>query len=124
MNYTHEFDETSGICTIQVTGVFRRPEDSDELKRFAADFFTSNGCRLFLVDVSQTELIAGTMPTFYAGTPQGELARVLRQVKTAFVRRSLTEDDHFLETVAVNRGFKLRAFDSIDKAVAWLARGT
>ncbi|ANA39647.1 MULTISPECIES: hypothetical protein [Geobacter] len=40
------------------------------------------------------------------------------------VRQNFAEDDEFLKTAAANRGFELRAFDSIDKAVAWLARGT
>ncbi|MBN2000298.1 hypothetical protein JW935_22300 [candidate division KSB1 bacterium] len=120
MKYTSEFDNTSGICTVRVTGEYRRPDDSDKLKHFAIDFFMEHGCRLFLFDMTQTRVISGTMPTFNAANPPDELAQSLRKIKTAFVRRELDEDDRFFENVAVNRGFPLRAFDSFDKAVEWL----
>jgi hypothetical protein len=120
MEYTSEFDSGSGICTVCVTGEFRRPEHSDELKRFAVDFFTEHGCRLFLIDMTQTEVIGGTMPTFDAANPQGELAQSLRKIRTAFVRRELTEEDRFYENVAVNRGFQLHACTTTDEAVKWL----
>lgn len=75
------------------------------------------GCRLFLIDLTQADVIGGTIQAFGAANPQGEIAQSLRNVKTAFVRRKLTEDDHFYETTAVNQGYLLRAFDSMDKAV-------
>jgi len=64
--------------------------------------------------------VGGTMETFSAATPEGDLARSLRDVRTAFVRPRLSEDDHFFETVAVNRGFRLKAFERIEQARAWL----
>ena len=120
MKYTSEFDSINGICTVSVTGKYRRPEDSDELKRFAVDYFTKHGCRLFLIDMTQAEVIGGTMGSFKAANPQGELAQSLREIKTAFVRQELTRDDLFYENVAVNRGFQLRAFDTLYKAIEWL----
>jgi hypothetical protein len=60
------------------------------------------------------------MPAFNAANPRGEVADALRRIKTAFVRRELTEDDHFYEDVAVNRGFQLRACATIDEALEWL----
>ena len=120
MKYTSEFDSINGICIVRVTGEYHRPEDSDELKRFAVDYFAEHGCHLFLIDMTQAEVIGGTMAAFNAANPQGKLAQSLREIKTAFVRQELTRDDLFYENVAVNRGFQLRAFDTVYKAIEWL----
>ncbi len=120
MEYTSEFDSTNGICTVHVTGEFHRPVDSDKLKRFAVDFSVEHGCFLFLIDLTQAEVTGGTTATFDAANPQGAIADGLRKIKTAFVRRELTEDDLFYENVAVNRGFQLRALDTVEKATEWL----
>jgi hypothetical protein len=124
MEYISQFDGANGICTVRVSGVFRRPNDSDELKQFAVRYSREQGCQRFLFDMTNAEVIAGTMPTFNAASPKGELAQALRTIKTAFVRPELTEDDRFFETVAVNRGFPLRAFDSLDNALEWLKTST
>jgi hypothetical protein len=123
LKFTSELDSRNGVCTVHVTGEYRRPEDSDTLKRFAVDFSIEHGCYLFLIDLTQAEVSGGTMPTYDAANPKGELADRLRKLKTAFVREDLTEEDRFFENVAVNRGFELRAFDSVEKAVEWLVQG-
>jgi hypothetical protein len=120
MEYTSEYDSTSGICIIRVTGNYRRPEDSDRLKLLVIEKSSEHGCNLFLVDLTQAEVSGGTTQTYEAANPKGEVARSLRKVKAAFVRQKLTQNDHFFENVAVNRGFKLQAFDTFDKAVEWL----
>ena len=122
MEYSSEIDPANGICRVHVTGKFVRPDDSDELKRFAVDSFTNHGCRRFLIDLTEAQVVGGTMPTFDAADPEGEIANLLRRIKTAFVRRELSDDDRFYETVAVNRGFLLRAFDTCEKAVEWLTQ--
>jgi hypothetical protein len=63
------------------------------------------------------------MPTFDAANPRDEVAKSLRDIKTAFVRRELSNDDRFYENVAFNRGFQLHAFNSVEKAVEWLRQG-
>ena len=93
------------------------------MKRFAVDFFIKHGCRLFLIDLTHAEVIGGTMLTFSAANPRGELAKSLRKVIAAFVPRKLAKEDRFLETVAVNRGFQVGASDSLEKAVEWLKQG-
>ena len=120
MKFTSELDSESGICRVYVTGEYHRPEDSDQMKQFAVDYSASHGCHRFLMDLTQAEITGGTMDTYKAANPQGELAEPLRKLRTAFVRNKMTEDDSFFENVAVNRGYMLRAFDSIAKAVEWL----
>jgi hypothetical protein len=79
---------------------------------------------LVFFDMTNADVIAGTMPTFNAANPKGELVQELRTIKTAFVRHELTEDDRFFENVSVNRGFQVGAFDSLDKALEWLKPST
>ena len=121
MKYTSEFDGNSGICTVRVTGEYRRPEDSDRLKSFAVEFSGKHKCHLFLFDLSQADVISGPYSSFESGNPKGEFAEKLRYVKTAMVRKRLTEDDYFFETVAVNLGYPIRVFTSFEKAVQWLS---
>jgi len=123
MKFTSKFDSTNNIYIIHVTGTYRRPVNSDELKEFAIRCFNEHGYRLFLIDLTDAEVAGGTMETFYAASPKNEPAQPLRALKAAFVRNELTKDDHFFETVAVNRGYYLRAFDSCDKAIGWLKHG-
>jgi hypothetical protein len=120
MKYNSELNSTDGVCTVHVTGKFRRPEDSDELKRVAVDFFTEHGIRLFLIDLRQAEVTGGTMSMFEAANPKGVLAESLREVKTAFVGGKLSEDDRFYENVAVNQGYQLWEFETLNQAVEWL----
>jgi len=120
MRYETDFDDADGICSVRIEGTYRRPEDSNELKGFAVTYAAEHGCRRFLFDLRDAEIVGGTMETFSAATPEGDLARSLRSVKTAFVRPKLSEDDRFFETVAVNRGFRLRAFETMERARTWL----
>ena len=120
MEFTSELDKSSGVCKVIVTGEVQRPDDSDTLKRFAIKFSAEYDCNRFLFDLKQTTIIGGTMNTFSAANPQGELADGLRKIRTAVVRNKLTSDDQFFETVAVNRGFQLNIFDSEEKAKSWL----
>ena len=82
--------------------------------------FNPRPCSLFLFDMTQAEIVTGTMQAFDTGSPQGELAERLRPFKVAVLYSHLTGHERFLENVAVNRGFRVHVFDKIDKAVEWL----
>jgi len=120
MKYSVRIDENSGICWIHVTESFVRPDDSDMLKRLAADIFANNGCCRFLIDLTEAHVVGGTMSTFKVANPEGAIAETLKRIKSAFVRHVLSEEDRFFENVAVNRGFPVRAFETCEKAVEWL----
>ena len=120
MKYTPEFDSTNSICRISVAGKIYCPNDADELKQFARNFFVEHGCYHFLFDFKQAEIVLGTMGAFYTGVPQREMAQALRPFKVAAVVPLITEDLSFFEDVAINRGFNVHVFDDIDKAIEWL----
>ena len=120
MKYTAEFDETSGICTVRVTGRHKRPDDSFVLQQFARDFGNDQGCQRFLFDMTRANIAARTIDTFLTGTVPFDSDHVQRQQKIALVYSSHMADHRFMENVAVNRGYDLRVFDQIDRAVEWL----
>ncbi len=124
MKYTTEFDEAKGICMIRVTGRNKRPDDSLVLQQFACDFADERGCQRFLFDMTQAEIIGGTMDTFETGTVPVDPDHKHARQKIALVYSEYTADEGFLEDVAVNRGFRLRVFDEIDTAVEWLEDDT
>ena len=68
MEYTTEFDEAEGICTVHVTGRLKRPEDSLILQQLARDMGDKQGCQRFLFDMTQAEIIASKLDTFKTGT--------------------------------------------------------
>ena len=123
MEYTPEFDSANSICRVCVGGTIHGSKDADELKQFARDFFTEHGCRHFLFDMKQADIVIGTIEAFYTGSPQGEMAQSLRPFKVAAVVQEITEDLSFFENVAINRGFNVHVFDDIDKAIEWLKPG-
>jgi len=120
MEYTTEFDERKGICTIRVSGPHKRPEDSQFLQRLQREIAEQQGYQRFLVDMTNAEIIADTMGTFITGTVSVDPHRKQIRHKIALLYAGLDRDHRFLETVAVNRGYRLRIFTQIDMALEWL----
>ena len=120
MNYTVDFDEISGICTLRITGQHKRPQDSMILQQFTRDFSEEHDCKLFILDMTQAEFIGGTMDIFKAGTfPDDKNHRQISH-KYALIYSEILDDHRFLENVSVNRGYQVRLFTDIDEAIEWL----
>ena len=120
MEYTTEFDEASGICIVRVTGVHRRPDDSIVLQQFAREFGKDRGCFRFLFDMTQAEIIGGFMDTFDTATVPTDPDRKQTEQRIALVYSGDLSDHKFMEVVALSRGYRLRVFDQIDRAIEWL----
>ena len=120
MEYTTEFDEAKRICTVHVTGIHKRPEDSLALQELARDFGDKRGCQLFLFDMTKAEIITRTIDTFETGTVPGDPDDRQTKQKIALVYSGNIADHKFLEDVAVNRGYNLRIFGDTDQARDWL----
>jgi hypothetical protein len=123
MGFKVEYDEVGGLCTLRVVGRYGRPEDTREAQQIVSDLHTGHGCQNVLIDMTQAEVTVDTLTIFGAGDPPPELAAHLREMKSAFLYREITEDLRFFETVATNRGFQVRVFDRRDQALAWLQEG-
>ena len=120
MEYTSNYDSDISICTVYVTGTYKRLEDSTILKHFACNFYKKKGCRNFLFDMTKAKIESSTFGTFESGNPPDELSGTLRNLKVAILFSEITEDDKFFETVAVNRGYRMQIFAKIEEAIEWL----
>jgi hypothetical protein len=120
MEYTTEFDEAKEICTVRVKGRHKRPEDSLVLQQLARDIGDEQGYQRFLFDMTQAEIITGTMDTFKTGTVPVDSDHKQKRQKIALVYAGDLNEQEFMATVAVNRGYQLRVFDTMDKALKWL----
>ena len=120
MKFTSEFDKALGICAVRVTGRHTRPDDSLILQRFTREFGEERGCRKFLFDMTQATISGGTMGAFQTGTVPLDPDRRQTEQRIALVYSGEMADHEFMENVAVNRGYEVRVFDAIDKAILWL----
>lgn len=120
MKLSTELDRERNIFIVRVTGEYRRPYDGFEAQRLVVKSFTEHGCRQVLLDLTQAEIIAGTVSTYRTANPEPEVAQELMKFSFALVYAEVSEDDRFFETVAVNRGFRVKAFDDLEKALEWL----
>ena len=122
MQFAQKLDDSSGICTITVTGMVKRPDDSAILQQFALDFDNETGCRRFLFDMRNADFVGGTMDVYKTGSFTADTNHTQIRQKMALVYKDITEEHKFMETVAVNRGYQLRVFDKngMNDAIEWL----
>lgn len=121
MEYISQYDENSGICTVRVKGRHQRPKDSLVLQQFARVFGEEHGCKKFLFDMRQTEIIGGTMDIYETGTVPIDRDHKQHSQKIALLYAGDLSDHKFMEYVAANRGYQVRVFDSGDNAIEWLS---
>lgn len=121
MEYTYKLDGINEICRVYVIGTMHRPEDSLKMKRLAIKLNADHGYFKFLFDLTKAEIVSSTMSIIESGTPSKELSDLLRPFKVAVLYRDITADALFFETVAVNRGYFVYAFDENKKAIEWLS---
>ena len=120
MKYTTQYDSDHGICTVSVTGKHKRPGDSVLLQQFARDFGKEHGCNRFLFDMTQAKIVGTTLDTLQAGTVPADTDKKQESQQIALVYARDLDEHKFLENVAVNRGYNVRIFDHIEKAMDWL----
>jgi len=76
-------------------------------------------CFSHLIDHRETTF-AFSLSDYYDRPSVNEKLGISRRFRTAMVFSQLTKDTKFMETVFINRGYKLRHFSDIDEAKAWL----
>jgi hypothetical protein len=123
MGFEVEYDDANDLCTLRVVGRYGGLDDTRAAQRIVASAHAERGFWRVLIDMTQADVSVNTLDIFEAGNPQGEMAAHLRKLKSAFLYREITENLRLLETVATNRGFRVRVFDQHDKALEWLREG-
>jgi hypothetical protein len=121
MEYTIEFDEVNKICIIRVKGKLHRPDDSIALQKFVRNYYIEKGCCRYLIDMRQAKIIGEELDTFSIGTIPVDTDKKMKTTphKVALVYSSTNVDEIFLENVAVHRGYNIKIFTKIDKAIEW-----
>ena len=118
MGYTVEYLPEKGYAKAQITG----PISLGAIRECAVKMFAlaaAHDCKKVLVDSSQVIADTGIsdIHRFYSRLEQFGCDR---SMSVAIVSRDRSGTDQFIETVARNRGFGLRAFPDLDDAEAWL----
>ena len=96
MELSTAFDKEKDIFIVHVMGEYRRPYDGFEAQRLVINSFAEHGCRRVLLDLTQAEIIADTMPAYQTANPQPEVAQDLRNFSFAAVYNEISEDERFL----------------------------
>lgn len=124
MEYTSEFDEVNEIIIIRVRGTYHRPEDSLTIQKLARDFYNKRGCCRFLIDMRQTQIVGETMDVFVTGSVpvDNDLRMKMTPHKVALVYSTIDVEERFLKNIAVNKGYNIRIFSKVDKAIEWLKK--
>jgi hypothetical protein len=120
MKHTTSYDEKKRICIVRVTGQHRRSQDSLVLQQLARDIGEETGCQRFLFDMTKAEITSSITAAFETGTVPIDTDKKQVRQKIALVYSLITDDHKFMETVAANRGYRLRVFDEKKKALEWL----
>lgn len=120
MKYVITYILEKGICTVDVTGEVRRPDDSIELQKLSWRYSRENGCCKFIFDMRAATVIGGASaihevaeaPSTEGVDPDGfHIALVYAAIDTATLGMQ-----YLLET----RGFDVRVFDCLDAANLWI----
>jgi hypothetical protein len=121
MEYTTEFDEINKIFIIRVKGKLHRPDDSLAIQKLVRDYHYEKGYSRFLIDMRQAQIIVGTTDTFSIGIIPVDIDKKMKATphKVALVYSSTNANEIFLENVAVHKGYNVRVFTKIDKAIEW-----
>ena len=122
MAWKHEFSTELQILFVAVTGLVDRASWEHQL-RVCLREANSHSCYRFLVDYRAAELRLSRIdlfdrPTFYQEVGMPRAARI------AIMFPPTEKDTKFIESVADNRGYSVRAFENSDEAIAWLRRET
>ena len=109
------------LLTVKAEGVDDSLEEVREYGKAIVEACRANRCVRVLCDETDLEYRLGTMDTFESAAFIAEHAPHVARVAIVCGPDQFA-DASFWETVAVNRGLTVRAFEDVDAAEAWLGR--
>ena len=80
----------------------------------------ATGCKRFLTDVRNATNVSHDLDNYQFAYRDMELLSLQRDVRAATLISHGDESHDFSETVALNAGYYVRAFDDEEEAIAWL----
>ena len=122
MEYKVEYDINSDVCVVQVSGIHKRPQDTQELFRIAGTVAAEHGCSRFLFDMREATAVGDTTDA-YKSVIDHEKYGASKLFRIAAVYSEITENEKFMENVMVNRGARdYQVFDDIRAARDWIGK--
>jgi hypothetical protein len=120
MEYKIQYDDSLGVCIIEVAGTHQRPQESLELLRIAGAYAAEHHCSRFLFDMRKADIV-GNAADAYEIPLDPEKFGVRRTFQVAAVYPTVSPNERLLEDVGVNRGATtFRVFADIGAAREWL----
>lgn len=113
------FDEKLSAVRAKIQGALN-PETAAAASRQARKVAEETGAKKFLVDMTAAE-DQFTVSQRYAYMSSMASRGCEQNERYALVFSKLTPDTALSETVAINRGYHVRAFSSVTEAEVWLA---
>jgi len=114
------FKAETEILELQVTGQVSRESDRDSMTKEAIQEGSKHACSRFLVDLSKASAIYSLASLFNRVEEAFPRLGVMHEARIALIPPAGFVEKKFFETVAANRGYEIRVFDSSDQAVHWL----
>ena len=111
------FNEEKGVVDVYVSTILSLREwlkSIQKIKRLSHQ----EGCNNVLVDITELVTVPSVFDIFE--TVSEKLPRNLRYAVVVEVGQAISEDAHFLENVATNRGVQVRLFKRPQDALEWL----
>jgi hypothetical protein len=118
MPWSIEYNADLKIISVTCSGEWTPEQDSRmlaELKHTSE----SRGCLSFLIDFRMVRFKFEFM-SIYNRAEIYEGMQFSKDTRAALVVTKLMDNHSFYENVCVNRGFKVRLFESLEKATRWL----
>jgi hypothetical protein len=119
MNMEVAYLDEHDVVRVCWHGAFSGPRDASAMMTQARPVLEEHSCTRILYDLRDAPIVDSAMETYDTGNRAIELG-FSRELKAA-VLYSLDEKKHrFVETVMVNRGYKIRVFQDESVAIDWL----
>ena len=115
---SHEKDLIKTI----VTGVLDLAVSKQALLGIATEVEQSGEDRI-LIDIREVETMPSVVDFFELGESLASYPTLRRSKIALLTSMSEVKNAEFFENVAVNRGFRLKAFTNFEEAIAWLVKG-
>jgi hypothetical protein len=120
MEYSVVYNPELKIVIVEVDGLLT-PENCKAMDEESVRLAHKNNTSLFLTDLRQAEVMGPAVDIYEL---PGQLCSKLtgRGYKHALISRQVSEPLRFFETVARNRGCRVRIFSGEAKAMKWLKK--
>ena len=118
MTYTINYNATKKIVTLSIIGLFKISQSLHILGEMAQKG-RDNNCNLFILN-GDNVLIQDNFIEVYTLFEKLEQYLRKRPYRLAIVFKKQKNVFNFIDSVAVNHGFRLKSFKNNDKACRWL----